>query len=217
MHSPLWDACEMARGRSSYHRDVAETKRESILVAATPLFLENGYDRTSLVQIAQQAGVSRATLFKQFPTKAALFEAAVLAAGSSAAPEPVDVNVEDLHAGLVTLGRAYTQLLTRPEMAALMRTVIAESPRFPELRERTFDFGTLPVLSALERYLREAHDAGVAEIDDQEMASAQFLGMIASAVFWPRLIHGTWSMSADEEELVIQGAARTITARYATG
>lgn len=205
----------MARGHSSYHRAMAETKRESMLVAATRLFLENGYDRTSLAQIAQQAGVSRATLFKQFPTKAALFEAAVLAAGRSAAPEPIDVEGEDFQAGLVRLGRAYAELLTRPEMAALMRTVIAESPRFPELRERTFDFGTLPVLGALRRYLRDAHDAGVAEIDDPEMASAQFLGMIASSVFWPRLMHGTWSMTEDEQDLVIEGAARTITARYA--
>lgn len=116
----------------------------------------------------------------------------------------------------MTLGRAYAELLTRPEMAALMRTVIAESPRFPELRERTFDFGTLPVLTALGRYLRDAHAAGVAEIDDPEMASAQFLGMIASSVFWPRLIHGTWSITDEEQELVIEGAARTITARYAT-
>ncbi|MFD5213672.1 TetR/AcrR family transcriptional regulator [Microbacterium sp. NPDC058345] len=206
----------MTRGRSSYHREIAATKRESMLVAATQLFLEDGYDRTSLASIAQHAGVSRATLFKQFPTKAALFEAAVLAAGSSQVPEPVDVRADDFSASLVTLGRAYAELLTRPEMAALMRTVIAESPRFPELRERTFDFGTLPVLAALGRYLRDAHAAGVAEIDDPEMASAQFLGMIASSIFWPRLMHGTWSITDDEQELVIAGAARTIAARYAT-
>lgn len=206
----------MARGRSSYHREIAATKRESMLAAATELFLENGYDRTSLARIAQQAGVSRATLFKQFPTKAALFEATVLAAGRTPAPEPVDVPSEDFCAGLVALGRAYAELLARPEMTSLMRTVIAESPRFPELRERTFDFGTLPVLTALGRYLREVHASGAAEIEDPEMASAQFLGMIAGSVFWPRLMHGTWSITADEQESVIQGAARTITARYAT-
>lgn len=206
----------MARGRSSYHRALAATNRESVLVAATQLFLENGYDRTSLARIAQRAAVSRATLFKQFPTKAALFEATVLAAGRSPAPEPIDVPSEDFCAGLVALGRAYAELLTRPEMVALMRTVIAESPRFPELRERTFDFGTLPVLTALGRYLRDSHAAGAADIDDPDMASAQFLGMIASSVFWPRLMHGTWSITGDEQELVIQSAARTITARYAT-
>ncbi len=68
----------------------------------------------------------------------------------------------------MTLGRAYAELVTRPEMTALMRTVIAESPRFPELRERTFDFGTLPVLAALGRYLRDAHATGLADIDDPD-------------------------------------------------
>ncbi|MFC3275528.1 TetR/AcrR family transcriptional regulator [Agromyces mediolanus] len=204
----------MARGTSSYHRELATSKRESVLAAATELFLEDGYDRTSLARIAERAGVSKATLFKQFPTKAALFEATVLAAGGTAVPQPVDVPLADFTAGLVALGRAYAELVTRPEMTALMRTVIAESPRFPELRERTFDFGTLPVLAALGRYLRDAHAAGVAEIDDPDTASAQFLGMIASSVFWPRLVHGTWSITDEEQEQVVEAAARTIAARY---
>ena len=204
----------MARGTSSYHRELATSKRESVLAAATELFLEDGYDRTSLARIAERAGVSKATLFKQFPTKAALFEATVLTAGGTAVPEPVDVPLAEFTAGLVVLGRAYAELVTRPEMTALMRTVIAESPRFPELRERTFDFGTLPVLTALGRYLRDAHAAGVAEIDDPDTASAQFLGMIASSVFWPRLVHGTWSITDEEQEQVIEAAARTIAARY---
>ena len=206
----------MTRGRSSYHRAVAATNRDSILAAATQLFLESGYDRTPLARVAERAGVSRATLFKQFPTKAELFEATVLAAGGSAAPEPVDVPTGDLYAGLVALGRAYAELLTRPHMVALMRTVIAESPRFPELRERTFDFGTLPVLGALGRYLRETHSAGSADIGDPDLVSAQFLGMIASAIFWPRLMHGTWSITEDEQSRAVEEAARTIAARFAT-
>jgi len=204
----------MARGTSSYHRELATSKRESVLAAATELFLEDGYDRASLARIAERAGVSKATLFKQFPTKAALFEATVLAVGGAAVPEPVDVPLGDFAGGLVVLGRAYADLVTRPEIIALMRTVIAESPRFPDLRERIFDFGTLPVLAALGRYLRDAHAAGVGEIDDPDTASAQFLGMIASSVFWPRLVHGTWSITDEEQDQVIEAAARTIAARY---
>ncbi|GAA0925790.1 TetR/AcrR family transcriptional regulator [Nonomuraea longicatena] len=206
----------MTRGRSSYHRAVAATNREAILGAAAQLFLEFGYDRTPLARVAERAGVSKATLFKQFPTKAELFEATVLAAGGSPAPEPVEIPAGDLYAGLVVLGRAYSELLTRPRMVALMRTVIAESHHFPELRERTFDFGTLPVLQALGRYLREAHSAGSADIDDPDLASAQFLGMIASAIFWPRLTHGTWSITKEEQSRAVDEAARTIAARFAT-
>lgn len=206
----------MARGHSSYHRDIAAANRASILAAAALLFTENGYDRTALARVAERAGVSTATLFKQFPTKAELFEATVLTAGTSPAPESVDIPNGDLADGLIVLGAAYVDLLVRPEMIALMRTVIAESPRLPELRERTFDFGTLPVLEALGRYLRDAHAAGTAEIDDPDLVSAQFLGMIASAVFWPRFMHGTWSITEEEQSRVVEEAARTISARFST-
>ncbi len=121
---------------------------------------------------------------------------------------------EDFRAGLVHLGRAYADLLARPRVAGLMRTIIAELPRFPELQERTFDFGTLSVLRALRCYLLEADAAGVADIDDLEVAATQFLGLIASAVFWPGLVHGSWSITEEERLRAIDEAARTIAARY---
>ena len=205
----------MAPKLSAYHRRVAATNRAAILEAATGLFLEFGYDRTPLARVAQRAGVSRATLFKQFPTKAELFEAVVLAAGDSPDREFAEPPTDDFRAGLVALGLAYAELLTRPRMTDLMRAVIAESPRFPELRERTFDFGTLPVLAALQRYLRAATTAGTADVDDPDVAATQFLGMIATTVFWPRLVHGTWALSDEETHRVVEAAARTIAARYA--
>ena len=58
----------------TYHQQVAQQKRGAILDAASQLFLELGYDRTSLAKIAERADVSRATLFKQFPSKASLFD-----------------------------------------------------------------------------------------------------------------------------------------------
>lgn len=63
---------------TTYHQRVAQQKRVLIVRAATQLFLELGYDRASLARIAEEAGVSKATLFKQFPTKAALFDAIVI-------------------------------------------------------------------------------------------------------------------------------------------
>ncbi|TYL50924.1 TetR/AcrR family transcriptional regulator [Agromyces mariniharenae] len=201
---------------SAYHRRIAAANRVAILDAATDLFLESGYDRTSLARVAERAGVSKATLFKQFPTKAALFEATVLAAGDSP-DETIELPPPGaFHAGLVMLGRAYAELLSRPRVAELIRTVIAESPRFPELRARTFDFGTLPVLAALGRYFRAESAAGSAQVDDPDMAATQFLGMIATVVFWPRLVHVGWSLTQAETQRVVDEAARTMVARYET-
>jgi TetR/AcrR family transcriptional regulator, regulator of autoinduction and epiphytic fitness len=207
----------MPRELSAYHRRVADENRAAILTAAADLFLELGYDRTSLARVADHAGVSKATLFKQFPTKAELFEATVLAAGATPESEPMEQAPGDFHAGLVGLGMAYAELLTRPRVADLIRAVIGESARFPELRQRTFDFGTLPVLRALRRYFQEANAQGSANIDDLDVAAAQFLGMIATVVFWPRLVHGDWSLTDEETLHTVDEAARTIAARYATG
>jgi len=93
--------------------------------------------------------------------------------------------------------------------------VIAESQRFPELRERTFNFGTLPVFAALGRYLRAENAVGSANVDDPDVAAAQFLGMISTVVFGPRLVHGNWSLTEEETRKVVDESVRTIVARYA--
>ena len=50
--------------------------QERILIAATALFIERGYEGTTVADIAARAGVSRATVFWHFSEKAGLFREA---------------------------------------------------------------------------------------------------------------------------------------------
>ena len=43
--------------------------RERLVIAAVDLFSEQGYDATTVAQIAQRAGVTRSTFFRNFPDK----------------------------------------------------------------------------------------------------------------------------------------------------
>jgi AcrR family transcriptional regulator len=43
--------------------------RERLVVAAVDLFTEQGYDATTVAQIAERAGVTRSTFFRYFPDK----------------------------------------------------------------------------------------------------------------------------------------------------
>jgi AcrR family transcriptional regulator len=56
----------------SRRRDAAAT-RQALLAAATGLFAERGYDRTTVRDIATRAGVNQALLFRYFGSKEALF------------------------------------------------------------------------------------------------------------------------------------------------
>lgn len=197
----------------TYHQRVAEEKRELIVAAATALFLEMGYDRTSLARIAERSGVSRATLFKQFPTKAALFDAIVTESWSTA-DEEEPPPAGDVIRGLTTLGRRYADLLGRPQMTDLFRIVIAELPRFPELADAQFSRGKLPYFESVRRYLGAEHEAGTVRVDDLDLAATQFLGMISNYVFWPKLLVPGWTVSTARTAEVVDEAVRTMTARY---
>ena len=58
-------------------RDQGPSKREAILDAATRVFLTHGYEGTSMDLVAQESGAARRTIYNQFESKEALFNAAV--------------------------------------------------------------------------------------------------------------------------------------------
>ncbi|MFI8207482.1 TetR/AcrR family transcriptional regulator [Streptomyces sp. NPDC085937] len=206
----------MAAELSAHHRGLARRKREAIITAATELFLDRGYDGTSLARIAEAAGVSKSTLFKQFPTKAALFEAIVSESWQRDADDAVArPRTGDLRSGLTAIGHRYADLVGRPGMAALFRIVIAELPRFPELGRMQFQLGKLPYFTSVQHYLEAEHEAGNAEVPDAESAANQFLGMIANYVLWPRMLLTDWNPPASDVHNAVEEAVRTMLARYA--
>jgi AcrR family transcriptional regulator len=64
-----------------------------MVVAAVDLFIEQGYDETTVAQIAERAGVTKSTFFRHFPDKRELLVAGqetlsnLLAEGIAEAPE----------------------------------------------------------------------------------------------------------------------------------
>ncbi len=71
---PTSDSARLATGPEPLRGKAATQQR--ILVAAASLFVERGYDRTTIAEVADQAGVSRATVFWHFSDKAGLFREA---------------------------------------------------------------------------------------------------------------------------------------------
>jgi TetR/AcrR family transcriptional regulator len=56
-----------------------DVKRATVLAQAAKLFAEQGYDRTSMAEIAQAQGVSKALFYHYFPSKDALLFAIIRA------------------------------------------------------------------------------------------------------------------------------------------
>ena len=109
--------------------------RDQILIAATELFLQEGYGSTTIEAVAARAGVSKRTFYDRFDDKAALFGAVVHRIIDEIRPPP-DVPLlagATLRAVLERLAGLILQAALSPQALALHRLVNAESMRFPEL------------------------------------------------------------------------------------
>ncbi|MGF1429648.1 TetR/AcrR family transcriptional regulator [Kitasatospora sp. LaBMicrA B282] len=92
----------------------AEERRESVLRAATIEFAERGYNGTSTQAIADRVGVSQPYLFRLFPSKRALFEAAVRRCMQDVKATFLEAveGLEDRESRVKAMGDAYLGLVT---------------------------------------------------------------------------------------------------------
>ena len=100
--------------------------RERLVVAAVDLFTEQGYDATTVAQIAQRAGVTKSTFFRHFPDKRELLVAgqealsALLAEGIAEAPadaSPLEAVASGLERAADMMGPMNRQLGPRLKAA----------------------------------------------------------------------------------------------------
>jgi TetR/AcrR family transcriptional regulator, regulator of autoinduction and epiphytic fitness len=137
------DVEEQQGGLQAYRARVVAEKRGAVLDAASELFLARSYANTSLEEVAKRAGVSSATVYKHFPTKAALFGGIMQRLWANGPDQPRQMPVSgDPRAGLLEIGRAYSDLLSQQRTIDLFRVVTAEAPRFPEIGRELYDLGS---------------------------------------------------------------------------
>ena len=110
--------------------------RERLVVAAVDLFTEQGYDATTVAQIAERAGVTKSTLFRYFPDKREILVAGqetlarLLSEGIVEAPATA-TPLQAVAAGLERVSDAMGQM--NRDLGPRMKAAIAASA---ELRER---------------------------------------------------------------------------------
>jgi TetR/AcrR family transcriptional regulator of autoinduction and epiphytic fitness len=201
-------------GDETYHQRVKEEKRLAAVQAATELFLEQGYERTSLQKVAERADVSTATLFKRYPTKASLFEAMVEEFWTVENKCGPSIPTGNPKAGLRKIGLDYAKRMRAPEMAAIYRLIIAEALRFPDLGQMLFDKGKGPYLNWLNAYLAAEVKVGALAVPDISIASRAFLATIAGQAFWPELIVPGCGGTDKEVGLIVDQAVTMVLALY---
>lgn len=175
-------------------------RREAILCAAHSLFVEKGFEATTLNDIVGRSGGSLATLYDMFENKPGLLRALVFERCVS-----IDGALDDA----ISMRRPYRQALRAiaeemldrfldPTYIGLFRVVVAQCAAHPDLGRQIYDAGPAVCQSKIAAYFATQIKAGTLAADDPMLVSTLFFQMVCGQ-FHTQLVFGLpVALSAEE-------------------
>jgi TetR/AcrR family transcriptional regulator, mexJK operon transcriptional repressor len=165
-----------SRGRPVKGSELRVT--DDIVAAAQALFFLNGYERTSVEDVATLAHSSKRTVYAKFATKAELFQAVILrfVAQKQAITDPFVLSGTTLRERLMNLAEKSVEAFLQDDVKALYFLIHREAAMFPELVRIVEESGRKPTQQRIIDLLCEGGIKG-----DHVFLAEQF----SSLLFWP--------------------------------
>jgi TetR/AcrR family transcriptional regulator, mexJK operon transcriptional repressor len=166
-------------GRPS--RAQVAARQAELLDTALDMFLERGFELTTMEAVAAAVGMAKRTVYARYPDKAALFLAAVSRAIERSVVPRVQFDTlasADLEATLIAFARMRIAHFQTAEGLKLQRIVNTESFRFPEIFTWYFEQGAGPAIGFLTDLLDMRARGGEIEVDDPALAANIFMSMV---------------------------------------
>ena len=154
-----------------------EQRRHSLCEAAAEVFIRYGYTAASVDDVARAAGMSKRTLYRFFPSKAALFEATI---SDALGPLHLDTAIElepAVQVALIGILEATGRHLLALRPTGILRLVIAEGQRSPELAETFHRVLVTRGASALQRRIEAEMRCGGLHPGDAGATARMLYGM----------------------------------------
>ena len=173
---------------------------EQLLDTALDLFLEKGFDGTSIDAITSAAGMAKRTVYARYGDKTRLFRAAL----GRAIDEwivPVErlraAETDDIEETLLRIGSILVENVLSPAGLRLLRLTNAESVRMPEISTDNVQRGTEPTLSYLADFFRRRLAGPDGTMPDAVDAAAAFLNIVVGGP----ASNAAWGMRIDPAEV----------------
>lgn len=200
----------------SYRSAVIKAKRTAILRAARAQFLRNGFTHAGMTDIAYDADVSTATLYKHFRSKDILFAEIVEEASNMFrfTFHQTDDSGASLTDSLCEAARTGLQSYLASDLQPLMRIVIAEVPFAPELARATYTRVTQHWYNEAIRTLNDLIKQGLLKPHNTERSARFLIGMIKETFLWEGLFRSDYVVPAEEEGRNIRTIIELFLNRY---
>jgi AcrR family transcriptional regulator len=185
-------------------RPRSEAARRAVLTAAADLLVREGLGAVSMDAVAGRAGVSKATIYRWWPTKESL-ALDVLFEEWAGSQRPV-TDTGSLRGDLVALLRPWSRTLTRRPYAKVVAALIAQARTDPAFAQEYLDRFVQPRRDAGRVVVRRAVDRGEVAPD---VPVEVVLDLLYGAVYH-RFLHGHAPLTDRYVDQVVDLAATAL-------
>ena len=191
-------------------------KRQAILEAARELFLAGDFDRVTMDEIANAAGVSKLTVYSHFGEKDVLFAEAVRKfAEEHLPPAMTDVDPSlPIAEALYQVADSYYRSLMDSVSVGGYRMAISHRVQQTNLPAVIWREGPARIEHSITQWLESRADL---PLNDPQEAAEMFLAMIPGRTFHARSFGQPVDMDAATVERRLRNAVRRFLAAYAVG
>ncbi|MBK1836686.1 TetR/AcrR family transcriptional regulator [Azospirillum sp. YIM B02556] len=159
-------------------RPANEALGQTIVDAAYELFMELGFQATTLDKVAQRAKVSKLSIYRHFESKEALFGAAIAARCHRFAPQVfLDGVGGSAEEQLMAAGSSLLRTLLSPDVRGVEAMVMADKTNQESLSRLHYEAGPAHVIAQIETLLRQLHAKALLNVPDP-LRSARLFGAL---------------------------------------
>lgn len=168
---------ERKQGRRG--RPANEALGQTIVQAASALFVELGFQATTMDKVAQRAKISKLSIYRHFENKEALFSAAIAAHCHQFAPqtliEGVDGSAEDQ---LVAVASSLLRTLLSPDVRSVEAMIMADKTNQKSLSKLHYEAGAAYVIAQIEDLLGQLHAKAVLNVPAPLQSARLFAALV---------------------------------------
>jgi len=198
-------------------RQKSDEKRDEILAAAEKEFARRDFHEVLMDDVAARAGVGKGTLYRYFPTKDELFLATVLRGLDQSHVEFLQVFDENTPLETVLENAVARMLAYFTGRAPLLTLLQRYEDRLPRADTEAWQQRRIDALAAIVGVLERAERFGRTRQMDTEIAAEMLLGMVRTAVHYPRKGMTPETMAHEIVALFLNGVRQPATATRGSG
>lgn len=180
---------------SKRRRRRKEARPGEIIEAGLEVFAERGFAGARLEDVAARAGIVKGTIYRYFENKEALFEAAVRSRALTTLDEVeglIDAYRGPTRELLGEVIRTVYERLVPSEISTLMRILIAEGDRFPDLRASYYE----NMVSKAQKLLRRILERGVSRGEFRATPALEVPIVVAA----PAIVAALWRITFESHQ-----------------